>query len=299
MQPAHAHRAGTGFLLAGCAALLFATKGLFVKVLAARGVDYLTMTMVRALLALPMFAGLLLWRGISLRHAPRRDVLLAALAGTLGYGVGSLVDFRALELIDVSVERALLFTYPALIVAWQAIARRRLPRPAVLLALAATYGGILLVVGGLDTALWKQNLAGALLVLACAACMACYFLLGERTIATLGSSGFAIIALGAAAGFVLTVFAVARPISAVTSLDAHAWLLLVALAVLGMFLPTLFQAAAISRIGAERGALASTIGPPAALLLGVLLLGETPDVWQLVGTALILAGIVLIARQKP
>jgi drug/metabolite transporter (DMT)-like permease len=299
MPPARAPRYSTGFLLAGGAALLFATKGLFVKVLAARGVDYLTVTMVRALLSLPMFAGLLLWRGISLRHAPRRDVLLAALAGTLGYGVGSLVDFRALELIDISVERALLFTYPALIVAWQAFARRRLPRPAVLLALAATYGGILLVVGGFNATLWEQNLFGALLVLSCAACMACYFLLGERTIATLGSSGFAIIALTAAAGFVLAVFAVARPIAAVTALGAHEWLLLTALAVLGMFLPTVLQAGAISRIGAERGALASTIGPPAALLMGVLMLGERPGFWQLVGTALILAGIVLIARQQP
>lgn len=298
MPPAHAPRSSTGFLLAGCAALLFATKGLFVKALAARGVDYLTMTMVRALLALPMYAGLALWRGFNLRRVPRRAAALAALAGAMGYGIGSLVDFRALELIDVSVERALLFTYPALIVAWQAFVRRQMPRPAVLLALAATYSGILLVVGGFDADLWKQNLFGALLVLACAACMACYFLLGERTIATLGSSGFAIIALSAAAGFVLTIFAIARPLAAVTALEMHDWLLLGALAVMGMFLPTVLQAGAISRIGAARGAMASTIGPPAAMVLGVLMLGEKPAAWQLVGTALILTGIVLIARQK-
>jgi drug/metabolite transporter (DMT)-like permease len=299
MPPDHAHRSTLGFVLAGSAALLFATKGLFVKVLATRGVDYMTMTMVRALLALPMYAGLALWRGLDLRHAPRHAILLAALAGTLGYGVGSLVDFRALELIDISVERALLFTYPAIIVAWQAVARRRLPGTGMLLALLATYGGILLVVGGFDTALWQQNLFGALLVLACALCMACYFLLGERTIATLGSSGFAIIALSAAAGFVLTAFIMFRPLAAVAALEARDWLLLVALAVLGMFLPTVLQAGAISRIGAERGAIASTVGPPAALLLGVLLLGERPGAWQLVGTALIVAGIVLIARARP
>ncbi len=269
------------------------------KALAARGVDYLTMTMVRGLLALPLLAALALWRGVDLRRAPPRALWLAVLAGVLGYGVGALVDFRALEMIDVSVERALLFTYPTLIVAWQAIARRRLPRRMVLMALALTYGGILLVVGGFDAALWRQNLLGALLVLICAACMACYFLLGERSIAALGSSGFTLTALGAAAGFVLVVFVAARPLAAVTSLDAHDWLLMVALAVLCMFVPSLFQAGAISRIGAERGALASTIGPPAALLLGVLLLGERPDAWQVVGTALILGGIVLIARENP
>jgi drug/metabolite transporter (DMT)-like permease len=299
MPPPAKRRSSTGFVFAGCAALLFASKGLFVKALAARGVDYLTMTMVRGLLALPLFAALALWRGVNLRHAPPRALWLAALAGALGYGIGALVDFRALELIDVSVERALLFTYPALVVGWQALARRQLPSRMVLMALVATYGGIMLVVGGFDAGLWRQNLFGALLVLTCAACMACYFLLGERSIATLGSSGFALVALGAAAGFVLVCFVLYRPLTAVTGLDAHDWLLMVALAVLCMFLPTLFQAGAISRIGAARGALASTIGPPAALLLGVLLLGERPDIWQLLGTALIVAGIVLIARDDP
>jgi len=288
-----------GFILAGCAALLFASKGLFVKVLTARGVDYLTMTMVRGVLALPLYAGLALWRGVDLRRAPPRALALAGLAGALGYGVGALVDFRALELIDVSVERALLFTYPALIVCWQGLARRRLPRPAVLVALAATYGGILLVVGGFDAALWRHNLTGALLVLACAACMACYFLLGERSIAVLGTGGFTLVGLSAAAAFVLAVFLGTRPPAVLAALDAGDWLLLGVLAVLCMFLPTLFQAGAISRIGAERAALASTIGPPAALLLGVLLLGERPDAGQLAGTVLILAGIVLIARTAP
>jgi drug/metabolite transporter (DMT)-like permease len=296
MTPPAPRHSGTGLLFAACAALLFASKGLFSKALTARGVDYVTITAVRALLAVPLFAGLALWRGLRVHDAPRAALWRAALAGVLGYGVGSLTDFRALEMIDVSVERALLFTYPALIVAWQAIVRHRLPQPAMLLALAFTYGGILLVVGGFDAALWRQNLAGAALVLGCAACMVCYFLLGERSIRELGGNGFAVVALGAAAAFVLAIFFGTRPVSALTSLGAHEWLLLVALAVLCMFLPTVFQAGAIQRLGAARGALASTLGPPAALLLGMALLGERPSAAQLLGTALIVAGIVLVAR---
>ncbi|MBK9251960.1 MAG: EamA family transporter [Proteobacteria bacterium] len=110
-----------GFALAGAGAILFATKGVFSKALWASGVDYLTVTALRAVLALPMFALLALWRGMSLRRAPRTAVLQAALAGVLCYGFGALLDFRALELIDVSLERALMFSYPALIVAWYAI----------------------------------------------------------------------------------------------------------------------------------------------------------------------------------
>ncbi|MET0281907.1 MAG: DMT family transporter [Steroidobacteraceae bacterium] len=296
MAPTDSRAPATGLLLAGCAALLFASKGLFVKLLSGAGVDYLTTATVRGLLALPLFAALALSRGLRLLQAPRAALGWAALAGALGYGVGALVDFRALEMIDVSVERALLFTYPALIVAWQAVARRRLPRPAMLAALLLTYVGIVLVVGAFDGVAWRQNLFGAVLVLVCAACMACYFVLGERIIPSLGSSGFTVVALSAAAMFVLASFLVSRPLVLLTTLTAREWLLLAALAVLGMFLPTLCQAAAIRRIGAERGALASTIGPPAALLLGMLLLGERPGPGQLAGTGLIVAGILLIAR---
>lgn len=286
----------TGFLLAGAGAVLFATKGVFSKALAASGVDYLTVTALRAVLAVPLFAALALWRGTSLRSAPRGALGLAALAGILCYGIGALLDFRALELIDVSLERALMFSYPALIVAWLGLTRRELPSLPVLLALALTYAGILLVVGAFDIDLWRQNLVGAMLVLGCASATAAYFLLGERSIPHLGSSGFTIVAMAAAAVTVVIAFLIRHPVALVLDLGLREWALLMALAVLCMFLPTLCQAEGIRRIGAQRGSMASMIGPPAAMLLGVALLGERPGAWQLVGTALIVAGIAIIAK---
>ena len=295
MQPARRH-AIIGFALAGTGAILFATKGVFSKALAASGVDFVTLTALRAVLCLPMFAALALSRGVALRHAPRRALLLSALAGVLCYGCGSLLDFRALELIDVSLERALMFSYPALIIAWYALARRTAPSGKALLALGLTYLGILLVVGAFDLALWKQNLTGALLVLCCATTTAAYFLLGERAIPHLGSSGFTIVAMAAAAVTVVVAFLFTHSLQLVLRLDARQWLLLLALAVLCMFLPTLCQAEGIRRLGAQRGSLASTIGPPAAMLLGILFLKEQPGIWQLLGTALIIVGIAVVAR---
>jgi len=296
MQPSARRHATIGFALAGTGAILFATKGVFSKALSAGGVDYLTLTALRAVLSLPMFAVLALSRGMSLRRAPPRALLLSALAGVLCYGCGALLDFRALELIDVSLERALMFSYPALIVAWYALARRTLPSKKVLIALGFTYVGILLVVGAFDLALWKQNLTGALLVLCCAAMTAAYFLLGERAIAHLGSGGFTLVAMAAATVAVVVAFLFTHSLERVLHLDVRQWLLLLALAVLCMFLPALCQAEGIRRLGAQRGSLASTIGPPAAMLLGIVFLGEEPGTWQLLGTALIIVGIAVIAR---
>jgi drug/metabolite transporter (DMT)-like permease len=289
-----------GLALAAGGAFLFASKGLFAKALYRDGVDYHTLTTLRALLSVPLFLMLAAGRGGGGRTGrPRgRALLLAAVAGIACYAIGALIDFRALELIDVSIERALLFSYPAIVVAWTALTTRRWPAGSTLAALVMTYGGIVLVVGAFDAEAWRQNLAGSLMVLFCATTTAAYWLLAQRAIPDLGSSGFTIVAMMAAAAAVTAHFLVTRPLALITGLDAGSWLTIGALAVLCLFLPTLMQAEGIRRIGAVRGSLASTIGPPAALLLGAALLGERPGPWQLVGTALIVAGVVLIARES-
>lgn len=291
-----ARRATVGLLLAAGGAILFASKGLFAKALYAEGVDFRSLTLLRALIALPLFVGLAVHRGIRLGSLPPRAVLGAAFAGVWCYAVGALIDFHALELIDVSLERSLLFSYPALVVVYTAVTTRRLPSRTVVTAVIATYVGILLVVGGFDAAAWKRNIGGSAMVLFCATTTATYFLIGERTMAQLGSMGFTIIAMVSATVATLLYCLPFHPVEAALRVSAQGWLLLLALAVLCMFLPTLMQAAGIQRIGAVRGALVSTVGPPAALFLGAALLGERPGPAQLVGTALIVAGVVVIGR---
>jgi len=286
--------AGIGFAAAG--AILFATKGVFAKSLYGEGVDFQTLTTLRALLSLPLFLLLALQRGVVLKARQPAAMGRAAVAGILCYGIGALIDFRALELVDISVERAIMFSYPALVVAWTALVARRWPSAPLLVALALTYLGILLVVGGFDAAEWQRNLAGSLMVLFCACTTASYFLIGERCIPELGSMGFTVVAMGSAALVVTGHYLVTHRLDAVVQISAGGWLNLVALAVLCMFLPTLCQAEGIRRIGAERSALSGTIGPPAALAFGRVLLRERPNAGQLIGTAMVVAGVLLISR---
>jgi drug/metabolite transporter (DMT)-like permease len=91
-------------------------------------------------------------------------------------------------------------------------------------------------------------------------------------------------------------FLMVHPLAILADIKPGQWLLLLGLAVLCMFLPTILQAEGIRRVGAERGALAGTIGPPAAMALGALLLDEHPTGWQVLGTLVIVAGILVVAR---
>lgn len=285
-----------GMLFAAGAAMLFAIKGLIAKVLYARGVGFEAVVVIRAVLSLPMFWVFAASRGGLHRPtgAAVRATVAAALGGFLCYYVGTVADFYALTLIDASLERVLLFSYPALVVAFTALLTRTVPSRATLGAVALTYLGIFLVVGGLDPQALRTNALGAGCVLFAALCYAVYFMIGERYVPQIGSTRFALVAMTAAtAAFVVHGF-IRHGALGLGAIGGESWLLLALLAVACMFLPALMQAEGVRRIGAERSAIVSTVGPPTTALLAWFLLGETLGPGQILGTALIVGGVLLL-----
>ena len=114
-----------GMLFVAGAAILFASKGLFAKALYQRGVGFELLVAVRAVLAVPLFAWFAVRANATARNPVGGDkpppirpraVLAAVIAGITCYYVGAMVDFWALTLIDASIERVLLFSFPAIVV---------------------------------------------------------------------------------------------------------------------------------------------------------------------------------------
>jgi len=306
MRPAEtaAHRRGQllGTLAAAAGAMLFATKGLFAKQLYAIGVGFEALVLVRALLSIPMFWGFAAAReGLASVRATRGEAMVAAaIAGFLCYYVGALLDFYALTMIDASIERVLLFSYPAFVVLFSAVRSRRRPARKVLLAVSLTYLGIFFAVGGFDVAVLRANLVGAGLVIGAALSYAIYFMVGERYTREIGSSRFTLFAMSAAAAALTVHYLVRHGLAGFATIPPRGWMLLGVLAVIGMFLPALLQAEGVRRIGAQRGAVISTVGPPTTIALAWLLLDERMTGWQLAGVALIVGGIlVLDFARKP
>ena len=116
-------------LVAG-GAMLFASKGIIAKRLYDMGVGFEALVAIRALIALPLFWAFALSRdGAKVVRGTRpRAALAAALAGFLCYYLGALLDFQALTLIDASIERVLMFSYPAVVVLFTAVQTRRWPQ---------------------------------------------------------------------------------------------------------------------------------------------------------------------------
>jgi drug/metabolite transporter (DMT)-like permease len=283
------------------AAILFASKGLFSKALYLRGVHFELLVTVRALLAMPLFIGFAIRssRGATPRTpAPWGAIAAAAVAGITCYYVGAMVDFRALELIDASIERVLLFSYPALVVLIDAVMRRCAPQRRVVGTMLLTYVGIFFAMGGVDLGELRANLLGASLVLVAALTTAIYFLIGERYVHVLGSTRFAAVGMSAAAVVLAVHFAVFRSFDEVRALDAHSWLLLGILAIACMFVPGLMQAEGVRRVGAQRAAIGRTVGPPTTIVLAALFLGERLNAWQIAGSAMIVVSVLLLSLGK-
>jgi drug/metabolite transporter (DMT)-like permease len=298
------NRQRLGMLFAAGSAILFASKGIFGKALYQRGVGFELLVTVRALLAVPFFAWFALRANTpagtaadGTKRAPARPraVLAAVVAGITCYYVGALVDFWALTLIDASIERVLLFSYPAIVVLISSLVERRAPEGRVVAAMAVTYAGIFFAMGGVDLAELKANLFGASLVLVAALTTAIYFLIGERYTHELGSTRFAAISMSASAVLLAVHFVVFRSFDEFRPLQAYDWLLLVILGTVCMFIPGLLQAEGMRRAGAERAAIASTIGPPTTIFLAALFLHERLNGWQLLGSAMIIGSVLMLS----
>jgi drug/metabolite transporter (DMT)-like permease len=282
-------------LLVAIGGIGLASKGLFAKLLYARGVDVQTVLVLRTVLAMPGFVlvGLLFGSAASIRAAPPRVWLLAMAGGFMCYYVGASLNFFALSLIDASIERALLFSYPALVVMANSVIRRRLPSRPITLAILVTWLGIALVVGLFDSQIFEQNLTGAVLVLICGATMAFYLMVTERVTRSMSSAAFTTIAMTTAALCFVVQFAFRGSVEDL-QLDGGSWLLMAGLVIFATIVPLFSLAEGVRRVGAQRGAVVSTVGPPATILMAAIVLGERMEAVQIVGVACILAGILVL-----
>lgn len=300
-----------GALACALAAMLFATKGIFAKKLYALGVGVEAVVAIRAVISLPLFWWFALrresWSAIT--ATPPRAIFMAALAGALCYYVGALLDFAALTMIDASIERVLIFSYPAMVVLFTSVRDRQWPSTRVLAATTLTYLGIFFTMGGLDLQELRANLFGALLVIGSALSYAIYFLVSEKYTRSVGSSRFTLLAMTASTACLAPHYLVVHGTTGFADIGLSAWLLLIGLAVFCMFVPASLQAEGVRRIGAQRGAVISTVGPPTTVVLAWALLGERLSAWQWAGMALIVLGILVLdlarssasqlARQPP
>ena len=175
--------------------------------------------------------------------------------------------------------------------------KRRVSRQQ-LTAFAISYVGILVVFGAELSLEGRDVVLGSVLVFGSALSYAIYLLYSGQEVQRLGSLRLTGLATSVACVLCIVQYLALRPVGTALDLPAEVWGLSVLNAVGCTFLPVLMIMMAIERVGASVASQAGMVGPVFTILMGVWLLGEPFTVWVAAGTALVMAGVALLARVR-
>jgi drug/metabolite transporter (DMT)-like permease len=286
-----------GLLLGGAGAIAFSGKAVIVKLSYRYGVDAITVIMYRMLFALPPFALLAWWASRDAPPLTRRDWAVVLGLGFSGYYLASFLDFAGLQFISASFERLILYLNPTIVLVLSIFLFKHRVSAAQWGALALSYLGVLVVFGN-DLRLSGSNVVlGAVLVFGSAISYALYLVYSGTAVKRLGAMRLSGLATSVACVLCIGQFFLLRPPSAMAVAPEVIWLGVLN-AILCTFIPVLLVMLAIEKIGASLASQMGMIGPLSTILLSVWLLDEpfTPPV--MIGTALVMGGVWLLARMK-
>ncbi len=292
-----------GILIALCGAVFFSTKAIFVK-LAYRDtpVDALTLLALRMVFSVPFFIGVAAFSSNKTTNVKftGRQWFYVAMIGCLGYYVSSFLDFAGLKYVSAGIERLILFIYPTLSLLLSAVIFKVKVKPLQWLALVITYIGLAIAFFGevdFNSPQNKNFLYGSILIFICAFTYAGYIVGSGRLIPKVGATKFNSYAMSFASLGVLLHFFLLSDVS-LLHMPASVYGYSFAMAIFATVIPSYLVTAAINRIGSDNTAIVGSVGPVSTIILAYLFLNEAVTIWQLMGTAFILVGVLIIGRQK-
>ena len=288
--------AGLGLAMAG--SILFSAKAIVVKLAYRHGVDATTLIALRMLFAAPFFALAYLWSSRGRPPLAREDHLRLIAIGLVGYYAASYLDFLGLKYVTAGLERLILYLNPTIVIVLSALFFHRRITRIDGLALLLAYGGIVAVFWH-DVSFAGEGVAlGAALVFGSAVAYAIYLVAAGELVRRHGAIRPTAYAMLVSTAAVVVQFLILNPVSALAQPEPVYWLSLVN----GIFctvLPVFAIMLAVERLGANHTALATMIGPVSTILLAWVFLAEAISLWQVVGTVLVLAGILVLSLEQP
>lgn len=290
-----------GIIICLLGAVCFSTKAIFVK-LAYREttVDAVTLLTLRMLFSLPFFIVSAWWSSsqrTNVRFTKKQWAAVAAI-GCLGYYISSLLDFLGLQYVSAGIERLILFIYPTLVLLMSAaIFKMRITGPQWL-ALAITYAGLIVAFWGEATFVGQSKTfyLGAVYIFICAITYALYIVGSGKLIPVIGAAKFNSYAMSFAALAVLLHFFITNN-NSLFNLDNQIYVYSFLMAIIGTVIPSYLVAFGIKRVGSGNAAIIGSIGPVSTIIQAYFFLQEPIHSLQLLGTALILTGILIIGKK--
>ncbi|MES2091986.1 MAG: DMT family transporter [Pseudomonadota bacterium] len=334
-----ASRRTLGLTLAALGAIAFSGKAIVAKLMYRYGVDAFTVVGLRMLLALPLFALMAWWAGRpvagqALERLDARTWWQIVGLGFCGYYLASILDFLGLQYISASLERAVMYLNPTLVLVLGVLFRSERPRPAQIGAVLLAYAGVAIVwlhdwdavtapaaaatAAGLDAV--QAMTAGSLLVFGSALSYAVYLMGSAKLVRRIGSSRLVGLASMVACALALVQWAVVfwsdraivdwlprAPVLAdlpsrggqFAGIPWEVWGFSLINAVACTVLPVWLVMRGVQLLGASMASQVGMVGPLSTIWMAAAFLGEPVTGRLMLGTGVILLGIVWLARAGP
>jgi drug/metabolite transporter (DMT)-like permease len=222
----------------------------------------------------------------------RHQLAMLLALGGLVYTAQALTYFIALRSLPASLVVLIAYIYPSLVVVAGWLFLRRLVSRWHWVALAASFAGVAMLVGGAHFQFASTLVVPLAMAIASPMIYTGYILIGERLMSSVPAvAASAVIMSGAAVAF-CSLAALNRELALPRS--ANGWAVGIGIALFPTMLAISLFMAGLPRVGAARAALLSTVEPVITVLLAVVLLGDRLSVIQVMGGLLVLLAVVLV-----
>jgi drug/metabolite transporter (DMT)-like permease len=294
---------GSGWVFATVSAASFGLSGVLGRGLMDAGWSAAAAVAVRVLLGAVVLAPVAVAQLRGRWCLVRRHLPLMAVYGAIPVAGCQLAYFTAVEHVPVGVALLIEYTAPVAVVGWLWLRHGQRPTRLTVVGTALGAAGLLLVI---DLTGGATSMVGVLWALVAMVGAAFYFVLSSRT--DRGLPGSVLAAGGLLVGGVALLVAGAVgivPLAASTApvgFAGHAvpwWVLVLAFGAVTAALSYAAGIAAARRLGARLASFVALSEVVSAVVFAWLLLGEVPRPGQLLGGALILAGVVAVKLGEP
>ena len=209
--------------------------------------------------------------------------------GAIGYAPQASFYFFSVQRIDISLATIIFYTYPVFVVLASWVFLRHRPSVRVISCLAVAVIGAALTAGQVQAG----SISGVLFMFGASLWYTGYIVLTSRVVHIAGAfTSLTYVMVGAAVAHG-AVYLVVHPN---VPTDGTGWLAIAAASIIGTVLSMGFFFAGVSRVGPGEAAVLSTIEPVVSIAVGVLALNEQVTGFRLLGAALVLVSVAVLAQ---
>ncbi len=286
--------------------LLFASNGSVSKSLLVSGIDATRLSQIRvtgAFLVLLVFALFLVRDQLKVK---RPELLPIISYGIIGVALVQFLYFVAIERMPIGVALVIEYTAPVLVALWARFGEKEPVKKRVWLALALTLFGLSLV-----TNIWNGftlDSIGFIAAALAAVSLAIYFITGEKLVQKRSALAIVTLAFGASTifwaiilpwwNFDTDIFSGQVSFPENSSNMVSISFMMLWMIVMGTIAPFFLSFVALSHLKARTVAIVGTLEPVFASAVAFFVLNESLLAIQLLGGAVVIAGVVLAESAK-